>query len=324
LIRLGERSPLTSAAVLTEEFQTAPVSAVVAAARARAFQKYHFARAIIGDLVRNRHGMRTRQRTWATGTQQWLRRMVPAVPTSEEDRTGAIAARLVKAFSWERYLRQEGGNAGMVYAHRCLQDSVAYVEDATRRVHDACGVHYLTRARVGALGTAGFYARIGWLPERYRRECPFCHTQGRSETLVHMLLECPCWDEQRESFLSSLVQDATLVAGPEGSQLDVVILLLGGRLSNGAYLTDWSRDVPLQGNEGMRRTEVAERGTERRPAYLRVAQFLVAVMLRRLPTLSRLLTTPHRANAMNGRAALDDAPPMEEIVGMRRDPFMDE
>lgn len=55
------------------------------------------------------------------------------------------------------------------------------------------------RMRVGQFWTARKYAEIGWLPERYLDDCPFCASNVR-EDLDHYLFVCPRWAEARVEF----------------------------------------------------------------------------------------------------------------------------
>ena len=122
----------------------------------------------------------------------------------------------------------------------CSMKSIPMVAVA-EQVRLGRGMRLLAMCRINALPTAAGMAKP-WegskkpppLPEVYQTKCPCCGQVGTGETIEHIIVECSRWAEQREKYLSplmdSLEQQHLSVAG-------MCIRLLGGehkaeRLSN--------------------------------------------------------------------------------------------
>jgi len=237
LVRLGDRSSLASTATLSVESGIAPISAMVSAARARAYTKYRTLRTVV-SLVMNHPPPRVapagvgvpnvirqamRRQTWLTGTPSWMRRYCPEVfdiaqvdggrlEDGDEDvgvNPGAVV-QVVRRTVWTRMNQRKGGQTLQRYMACGLDTTSAYIGEAIRFPMDAMGVHWLMRARVNAIWTGRQYVRIRWLPEEYRTRCPFCdvgrHRDG--ETLSHMLVECPRWADHRLVLLQTMIDEA--------------------------------------------------------------------------------------------------------------------
>jgi hypothetical protein len=247
---------------------------------------------------------------------------------------------------------REGGRSLQRYRLHGFEATNGYIWQAVRYPALATGVHWLTRARVGALWVARSYARIRWLPAEFLARCPFCEGEAQGETLPHMLVECPRWDAQRAP-LGPLVDEARDRLGAAATVENVAVYLLGGRIRGGR---DGARDIrcrhwvklgrrrggggaPQMGNGGLiedglapqaaaapvdgveQQTEDAGEANDhveagRVPGFVLVARFLQAVMPARLAVLRPLLQIPPRADAGHGRAALQegegDDPPLAD------------
>jgi hypothetical protein len=247
---------------------------------------------------------------------------------------------------------REGGRSLQRYRLHGFEATNGYIWQAVRYPALTTGVHWLTRARVGALWVARSYARIRWLPAEFLARCPFCEGEAQGETLPHMLVECPRWNAQRAP-LGPLVDEARDRLGAAATVENVAVYLLGGRIRGGR---DGARDIrcrhwvklgrrrggggaPQMGNGGLiedglapqaaaapvdgveQQTEDAGEANDhveagRVPGFVLVARFLQAVMPARLAVLRPLLQIPPRADAGHGRAALQegegDDPPLAD------------
>jgi hypothetical protein len=122
-------------------------------------------------------------------------------------------------------------------------------------------LRHVDRMRAGVFNTTQRLARCGFVPERWRAQCPYC-LQGVPEDLAHFLLECPEWSEARKKFIMPVlrradcsawlgVADRRLILGSKCSarrvprsvsqvtmaDLDLVYILLGGKRSKRSALS---------------------------------------------------------------------------------------
>jgi hypothetical protein len=306
LLRMGERSTLVSNGVLGLEFGIPPVTAMVSAARARGFTKYHRLRTLISLLVQSPVSSRNAKHTWVTGSRRWLKRFCPDVLTAHVPGQAAEQAAAltptgvsirVKKTVWARVNRSSGSSTARIYGEGGYDVTSGYLWEALQYPLEPLGIHWLTKARVNALWTARSYARIRWLPEEYRTRCPFCNLGDHGETLGHLLVECPRWDEQRRE-IQFMVDEAREQLGPETDSRVIATYLLGGRCLRGdreAHIRciDWvrvERELRREGNDDGRAFD------DRTAGFILVARFFKAVMPARFSVLGPLLKPP-RADA---------------------------
>lgn len=347
LVRLGDRSSLTSTATLGVELGVPPIASMTAAARARAYVKYPTVRTVVSLLARNPPVRSGRRQTWLTGSRMWLRRYSPEVIAGVEDRQDpemlalapSTVARQVRQIVWTRTNRASGGQGLQRYMSCAFDETRDYIGEAVRFPADAMGVHWLLRARVDSIWTGHQYARIRWLPEEYKVRCPFCDVGHHGETLSHMLVACPRWQESRQVLLQTMIDEARqhLEVDPvrvnahdhdtsdaidvdagddDNGDIDIkgiAAYLLGGRCG-GNRCAYWVRnpvpDTVVPGDPQERLGVVAHtvmEATENTaamvPGFIRVARFLSVVIPARQAVLGLLLQPP-RADANHGRAAL--------------------
>lgn len=364
LLRLGRRSTITSSMTLGLELSIPPVHARASATRARAFHKYASLRTVVAGLVSRPTSAGVAQRSWTMTSRAWLRRFCPAPPAMPPAQVaqGAQAppdapwmvANRVRAAVWESMAGHEGGRSLARYRQQGFEASNGYIWQAVKYPALATGVHWLTRARVGAIWVGVAYARIRWLPAEFLTRCPFCghgdggeagvagdnaegvnvaHGGGHDgETLPHLLLECPRWDEFRV-LLRPLIDEARARLGAGGNADTLATYLLGGRV-RGAHedaqdiwcrhwvslgrvqapqngdggLVDDGVNVQMQHDAPALAEAEAEHGAaganvdDRVPGFVLVARFLQAVMPARFAELGPLLSPP-RADAGHGMAA---------------------
>lgn len=324
LLRLSRRCTLVSAMTLSRELSIPPVHARASAARARAFSKYASLRTVVAGLVRQPTSAGRSQYSWAVASRSWMRRHCPAPPALQgagevpapPDTPRAIANR-VRTAVWDSMAGRQGGSSLERYRQAGLEDTNGYISEAIKYPALAAGVHWLAKARVGALWVARAYVRIRWLPVEYSTRCPFCDVANAGETLGHLMVECPRWDEFRAP-LQPLVDEARARLGHRASVENVAVYLLGGRVSGDhedapgircdRWVTVGRVRAPQMGDaEGVVDDADDANGVDgaigRVPGFVQVAQFLQAVMPVRCAVLSPLLNPP-RADAGDGRAAL--------------------
>ena len=347
LLRLSTRSTVTSTMTLGRELSIPPVHARACATRARAFRKYATLRTVVAGLVSRPTSAGNAQRSWSVASRSWLGRFCPAPPAQVAQETPRALARRVSSTVWESMAVREGGRSMQRYQQQGFEATNGYIWQAIKYPALAAGVHWLTRARVGALWMGRAYARIRWLPAEFLSRCVFCeHADG--EDVAHMLVECSRWAALRAP-LQPLIDEARHRLGAGLATVDnVASYLLGGRIGgehhhNGAQgircphwvklgrrrgapqlgiegLVDVAPAAPALVQEGQGVVDVDAAMVEegRAPGFVLVARFLQAVMPVRLSEMRPLLTvaaTPPRADAGTGRAAL-----MRE--GEEREPLM--
>ena len=110
LVGVGAKAPGVATAPLLRELGIAPIEAMAAAARTRAFLKAPTLNTCISDLVRQ--PSRMRPNTWTSGTVRWLDRFARAsaelaqnvrVPPAWRSLQPRVASSPVKASVWGRF-----------------------------------------------------------------------------------------------------------------------------------------------------------------------------------------------------------------------------
>ena len=207
------------------------------------------------------------------------------------------------------------------YTEMHMDRTRSYLRLGVRYPQLAQGFHWLTRIRLFSFWTARKFAQIGWLPDEFRRLCPFCRQVRRGETVEHFLMECSAWNEARQLYLSGWI-----------GGLDCVWFnLLGGCRSDGGLPRDtleelWSpRDRTFHPETDLQTgtTLIGNDADAAMPGCAKVSQYLQKVIPGRLRLLHRLLEAP-RANADDeGMAVLAvvegalDANPVPAAVDIR-------
>lgn len=287
-----------SAACMYTELGIPPIAAVVAAKRARLFSKAHQNgfRTWISPLVRSPY--RRRKDTWVTGTIKWLKRNAPEVmvglkPPAVSDKVCKIAwtklqARKKQPKGWSEYVSAQYEKSGGLFS--CGKNAVDLVQ----------GIQLLIRARSRAYKTGERLAGMNSIEKKWRVECPFCNEQTQ-ETLEHMLVECPEWQESREKTgLDKLINIATtkLVAP---NMRDITKLILGGSVPKNhlqlgdvrfvSLMPEWRSVEKKHVDKGKRRAEPSKT-----PFFWTIAAFLQRIAKERRQRMAHL------------RGVLKDAP----------------
>lgn len=297
LVRLKAKCTITSSATLGLEFGIDPLYAIVSALRARAFVKFPTLRTTIADLMAAPPV--SRKQSWVSGTRRWLQRFCPAALVA--GRSPREVGSLVRDFLRERAIQVSV--TAVRYRDGALERTRQYLGLGSRYPGLARGIHWLCRLRVNAFWTAVALQRIGWLPPRYRTECPFCHSMGTGETIEHMLMDCPRWAVTRAECFGEWVETLHGVA---------INLLGGSRVESGVSPTEieslWLGNVVAQeglelgGAPQLMGNNDADTAT---PGFTRVARFLQIVLPVRFRALSVLLLQAPRADAdISGMAVL--------------------
>jgi hypothetical protein len=206
---VAARSSVPSAP-LWQEFRLAPVCALAAGRRARAYRKCFSLSTTIGAVIAN--PLRSRQWTWSSGTPRWISRHC-AKYFNEVGHHGDTA--------WETltpHQLRDLVQASITYRERMLRSNPARATGpATTRYYrlgyhnnpltqarlfchprDHAGIAAVIRCRLGVFPLAPRLVEWRRLPDRYLTECPFCK-RHQPETMLHLLVECRAWRRVRQA-----------------------------------------------------------------------------------------------------------------------------
>jgi hypothetical protein len=108
------------------------------------------------------------------------------------------------------------------------------------------GLQLLMRARLNALVLSNRVTAM--LGPSVKSFCWLCHNPWATETLDHLLLDCPQWKPERMKFIQHLITMATRLlkslCEPATNEA-VVRLILGGCSAGGSRFSDWFWKKPL-------------------------------------------------------------------------------
>lgn len=250
---------------LQMELDVAPIYALAAGRRARAFKKYGslktWCQVLFEYPMKDEHSS-----AWIKRTEIWLNSFYEG--EAEKDKyKGCLSIKYIKEKEIEKddrkKLTYDDKVVYVAWASRELNEKSGgfkqYVEnrfDATtwcsmksipmaavaEQVRLGWGMRLLSMCRINALPTAARMAKP-WegskkpppLPEEYQTKCPCCGQIGKGETIEHIVVECSKWAEQRDKYLAplmdSLKQQHLSVTG-------MCIRLLGGE-HKGERLSNW-------------------------------------------------------------------------------------
>ena len=93
--------------------------------------------------------------------------------------------------------------------------------------HAVPGLHLMIQLRTRAFPTVRRLARIHVLPERFLEFCPACGGHV-SESVEHLLVECPRWECHRRVLAVSAPEFKQMVGRASSCPGDTVALILGG------------------------------------------------------------------------------------------------
>jgi hypothetical protein len=298
LLRLSARSSITSAVTIGYELNIPPIHAITSSARARGYLKFPSLRTVIASLLR--HPPVLAKRSWVTGTRQWLSRFcreaLQMSPTAGHD--------FVKRMVWDREVAKRSTTM-QKYVANDFSRTRGYLAAAVRYPEISKGIHWLCRMRVGAFWTVRRYVHIGWVSDRFLRECPFCGVvDGEGESLQHLLLRCQAWARYREESGIGLVESyETLLGGSRdigeaGMDRVVNIGWLNDPIDDDDSISD---QLSQMGNDD------DGTGVVQLPMFVRVAKFLGSMISDRQSRLSIFLRDTPRADAdVVGMAVLVD------------------
>jgi hypothetical protein len=206
------RSTVPSAP-LWAEFGIAPICALAAGRRARAFRKCFQLKTHIGQIIKE--PLRSRCWTWRTGTVRWINRycrqyfarIAAGVGVDPTDWTvlEPIPLRdLVQASITlrEQSIRREHPDRTTALATiTYFQGGYGGYQALTKgrvfcRPVDHRGIGLVLRCRIGSYPLAPLLVEVQRLPPYWRNKCPFCRRHV-PETLHHLLFTCRSWRHQR-------------------------------------------------------------------------------------------------------------------------------
>ncbi len=207
----ARRSAVPSAA-LWQEFRLAPICALAAGRRARAYRKCFELRTTIGTIIAN--PLRSRGWTWSSGTSRWIERYCakyfdevrrnqrtrsPWQELSPHQLRDLVQACITLR---ERKIRSDPtratGPATNDYFQLGFHNNPLTVARVFCHPRDHAGIAAVIRCRLGVFPLAPRLVEWRRLPDRYSTECPFCG-RDQPETMLHLLVECRAWRRVRRA-----------------------------------------------------------------------------------------------------------------------------
>ena len=233
---MGAKAPGVATAPLLRELGIAPIEAMGAAARTRAFLKAPTLNTCISDLVRQ--PSRMLPNTWTSGTVRWLDRFARAsaelaqnlrVPPAWRSLQPRVASNLVKAAVWGRFETSSSActNTWSIYSQASYVGNPLPQYGTGIPAGAVAGLHIMIQLRTRVFPTARRLARIHAMPERFLHHCPACGGDV-IESIEHILLECPRWECHRRNFGALAPDFNGFVRRFATSPEDINALLLGG------------------------------------------------------------------------------------------------
>jgi hypothetical protein len=301
-------------AAMWRELNIPPVHAEASARRARALVKYPNLKTWIGVLAK--YPYKTQQSTWYSGGITWMKRYNPTVNRTAMGRPSEdYKERAEQAYSevldavWKSMEKGPDGKASKPYFTRRYEVTSWATSSAIpsvareEQVRLGRGLRLLHLCRASSWWVAD---KMAWQHiegmEEYKDKCPCCGEADR-ETVRHILLRCPRWEEQRQKHLGGIMRAATnlsrsVLDSPMGSgscfeEKIVVVMMLGGEV-DGRRVQSWL--PPASGS-----------------SFVDCGAFQIARFLQSIEPSRRELIAPNpplpnksnarRANARKGKAA---------------------
>ena len=238
LIGVGRNAPGVACSPILRELGVAPIEAIAAGARARAFIKAQSLGTYISHLARQ--PFRSRHVVWSSGTVRWMNRWArQAASDGEWEQSGPWedweprdAAARVRSSVWSRF-----ETSGSTPRSWLLYNEAGCAENPLLRYSsmvDASalpGLVVMAQLRTRVFPTVRHLASVRALPQRFLEFCPIC---GRDvpESVPHMLWECSRWEHVRRNLDEAAPALMREVRSLATSAADAVALLLGGTPSS--------------------------------------------------------------------------------------------
>jgi hypothetical protein len=244
-------------AALWRELGIAPVYALAAGRRARAFKKFGSMKTWVGTMFQYPSNDRYK-RTWIASTGSWLKSYFenPVAKgkfdscLSTEDKVKLTYAKRVTRVMWAKQEKGVNNNSFKQYIGSRFGDTVwssmraVPMVAVAEQVRIGRGLRLLSWCRMHALPTAASMAKP-WkgskkpppLPKKYQTKCPCCGQEGEGETIQHIIVECSRWTEQRNMYLKPLMDSIVEQHLPSTGEC-ICIKLLGGEYE-GERLSGW-------------------------------------------------------------------------------------
>jgi hypothetical protein len=241
------------------EVGVAPVYAVAAGRRARAFKKFGSLKTWCRILFQYPVSGRD---VWRGYTSWWLNKyyegLIKRAPRqfadcirSDDDRKKLTYGKKVERVTWARK-ELTASSEGFKQYVECRYGSTAWsslkaipMSAVAEQVRLGRGMRMISMCRMNALRTASRMAKP-WegskkpppLSEEYQKKCPCCgEVVEKGETVEHIIVECSRWAEQRERYVKPLM-DKIVQQHLARTGKGICILLLGGEYA-GNRLSGW-------------------------------------------------------------------------------------
>jgi hypothetical protein len=296
-----EKDTRLPVAALWREFGIAPVYALAAGRKARAFKKFGSLKTWIGVMFQYPFKDRY-NRTWIASTDSWLRTFFEKPVAegkfnnclSKEDKERLTYSKRVVRVVWagqeeleksEGFKQYVGSRFGVTAWSSMRAVPMAAVAEQVRLGR---GLRLLSWCRTNALPTAARMA-TPWegskkpppLPEEYQTRCPCCGQVGEGETIEHIIVECSRWTEQRNMYLKPLMDSIVEQHLPSTGKC-ICIKLLGGEYG-GERLSGWLPSKPKRSEAQMGhpgQEEIISGGAFRMARFLQAIERSRALILR--------------------------------------------
>lgn len=274
---VGSRSKNTVLAILPvrRELGLLSFQHMVTRSRARAFTKFPTLNTWPAVLMEN--PFVSRKAGWIKSSVEWLKKYPKANPWTEDRAT--IHDKLGVYFRSVEEASSEGKTKAFRQYKECrFEDTREYIKSSLFHPRCSLGVIWLLRARVQGIWTAKRAAKLNLIGAEWAGYCPACTEVINQDELVHVMLLCPQYTEERR--ILGLGMSAVLDAAVDPKEK--VILLLGGKPpedeAEEPFPHPWT-DAQWSGKDGecWGETEL--------PVFLQVAKFLQSVMPRHMASL---------------------------------------
>ena len=216
-------APLTIDLGIDSVFETTSVM------RARAFASFAGSHSFVSNLI-SLKARPSRSSSWTSGAERWFRRQ--RIPAGD-------LAKVRSCCSFRSLCSDRSQGAKDYYAQQFFETGpllvYTYVRLPEASLHLDVGMAGLITIRAGGLWTGYRAARAGLISDFYLDHCPCCGGACR-ESLSHMLIFCPAWNDARMRFIFPLY---ALLPSRLSNTSSLVTVLLGGAAEGVCFGPTW-------------------------------------------------------------------------------------
>jgi exonuclease III len=207
------------------ELGIAPLSALLAGCRTRAWFKYRTLHTWVATLVKEI--FKHRKISWTSGTSRWLKRF-QVDGASDSRQPSKAKAKEVVSLSWNSKLEKDSTQSLNQYLRKGFEETRIFNKLALTHTDSCKGFVWLTRMRTGALWTGIRAAKAGLIEPRWARKCPSCK-ENCQEDIPHILLECKKFSDEIKGYIQPIM-DKLVEQSPALSREELATLIIGGQV----------------------------------------------------------------------------------------------